>query len=62
MKTKFYLKESSTDKDSSYIKQIYIKHKHWNPPPAPSTVGEKLTEFDKSLQKALKNLKTTKPT
>jgi hypothetical protein len=35
--------------ESVYIKQIYIRNKHWNPEPAPPTVEDAITAFDKAL-------------
>ncbi len=35
-----------------YNKQIYVKNKHWDPPPAPSNIENKITEFEKALTTA----------
>jgi arsenate reductase-like glutaredoxin family protein len=59
IRTKYYLKENGLNTDNNYIKQIYKKNKNWNPPPASSTIEDKLTQFEKSL-KELQNTLTRK--
>jgi len=38
--------------DQEYEKQIYVKNKSWNPPPALLIIKKKITEFEKELKKA----------
>jgi hypothetical protein len=52
IRTREYLKKSTTLQDSTYIKQIYLKNKHWHPPAASMTIEDKITEFEKELKKA----------
>jgi hypothetical protein len=47
-----YLNECATHNNTEYIKQIYVKNIHWNPPPAPTHIENKITEFKKALQAA----------
>jgi hypothetical protein len=49
IRTMYHLKECGATNDEDYIKQIYIKNKTWNPPPAPIQIEDKLTEFEESL-------------
>jgi len=49
--TKYHLQRLGQATDSTYIKQIYKKNKHWNPEPAPTLVEDTITIFDKSLHK-----------
>jgi hypothetical protein len=67
IRTKHYLTQNNTnnknnvDNASSYISQIYVKLQGWNPPPAPITVENRLTDFEKLLEKAIqKNKKRRK--
>jgi hypothetical protein len=64
IRTKYFLEDSNLTNDNNYIKQIYVKNRHWNPPPAPLPIEDKLTEFEKALKAAhLKQaFKTTKRT
>jgi hypothetical protein len=41
IRTKFYLKKNGTVDSMNYIKQLYIKKKNWNPPPAPASIKNK---------------------
>ncbi len=50
IRTKYYLQGTNLQQKSEYIKQIYIKNKYWNPPPAPILIEEKITEFEKKLK------------
>ncbi len=50
IRTATFLNESTSNTDSAYIKQIYIKNKQWNPPPASATLEEKITAFEKTLR------------
>jgi len=52
IRTREYLKNSETLQDSTYIKQLYLKNKHWHPPAASMTIEDKITEFEKELKKA----------
>ena len=62
IRTKYFLEDNSMANDNNYIKQIYVKNKHWNPPPAPMPIEDKLTEFEKALKDAhlKQTFKTTK--
>jgi len=53
IRTHYYLKECSANNDTEYIKQIYVKNRNWNPPPAPINIENKITEFERALQAAL---------
>ena len=52
IRTMYYLKQCNTNNNTEYIKQIYVKNKTWNPPPASNEIEDKLTEFEKTLQDA----------
>jgi hypothetical protein len=54
--TKYCLDEGSINNPNEYIKQLYIKNKNWNPPPAPNLIEEKITEFEKCLKKSYNTL------
>jgi hypothetical protein len=57
IRSTFYLKHSQVQNpDDSYEKQIYVKIKNWDPPPAPLEIEEKITSFEKEL-KAKQHLK-----
>jgi len=58
IRTKCYLQDTDLQQKSEYIKQIYIKNKHWNPPPAPILIEEKITEFEKKLKRLQQNYRT----
>jgi len=58
IRTKYHLQRLGQATDSTYIKQIYIKNKHWNPEPAPTLVKDTITIFDKSLHKMQDALNT----
>jgi len=53
IRTKIYLKENNLLNNSEYLKQIYKKNLSWHPPPAPSIIEEKITEFEKALKALL---------
>ncbi len=50
IRTKYYLKELGIPDGQDYEKQIYMKNKYWNPPPAPLTFKNKITEFEKEIK------------
>ncbi len=50
IRTKFHLKELGCLTDQIYEKQIYIKNKLWNPPPASLLIETKLIDFKKELK------------
>jgi hypothetical protein len=56
IRTKYCLDESNTSSSNEYVKQLYIRNKNWNPPPAPTLIEEKITEFEKLLKKSHKTL------
>jgi len=52
IRTAHYLKENNIADNMEYNKQIYLKNKHWDPPPAPSNIENKIMEFEKALTTA----------
>jgi hypothetical protein len=50
IRTTHYLNDTRAPINDSYEKQIYIKNKYWNPPPAPMLIEDKLTQFEKALK------------
>ena len=50
IRTAVFLNQSATETDSTYVKQIYIKNKQWNPPPASLLIENYITEFEKNLK------------
>jgi hypothetical protein len=50
VRTKCYVDSSDTARGNDYIKQIYVKNKTWNPPPAPTIIEDKLIIFEKQLK------------
>jgi hypothetical protein len=55
IRTKIHLKQLQSENNSEYIKQLYIKNRNWNPPPAPIDIENKLVDFDKALNKNTMN-------
>jgi len=49
IRTKHYLKHKTPNTSNSYIPQLYIRLKNWNPPPATEDVENRLTRFEKLL-------------
>jgi wyosine [tRNA(Phe)-imidazoG37] synthetase (radical SAM superfamily) len=56
IRTREFLKTSNTLQDSNYIKQIYLKNRNWNPPPASMSIEAKITDFEKKLKSAHREL------
>jgi hypothetical protein len=56
IRTTFQLQHLTKPDDSTYIKQIYIKNKTWNPEPAPLHIEDKITSFEKILKTEQNNL------
>jgi hypothetical protein len=54
IRTKHHLITSNKPQNQSYNPQIYVKLKGWNPPPAPLTTEECMTNFEKKLKEAIK--------
>ena len=52
------LQSSGLNPTSHYEKQIYIKNSNWHPPPAPLTIENKITEFEKALKDKQRHLET----
>jgi len=50
IRTKHFLSENGIIDNNSYEKQIYVKNSTWNPPPAPISIENKITEFEKYLK------------
>jgi hypothetical protein len=51
IRTRYHLKDTVTEGESTYIPQIYIKNKNWNPLPAPIEIENQLTIFEKALKR-----------
>jgi len=58
IKTLYHRKELGINKDNHYEKQIYMKNRLWNPPPAPLLLEDKLTDFDKEAKAKQEGLLT----
>jgi hypothetical protein len=56
IRTKHYLEENQIENDSKYIKQLYVKNRNWNPPPASNAIEEGITKCEKHLRKAHNSL------
>jgi hypothetical protein len=56
IRTKYFLLDNNYQGSTEYVKQIYKKNTRWNPPAAPLTVEDKITDFEKSLKTAQQNL------
>ncbi len=56
IRTKTFLNSIGQTTDQEYEKQIYVRNKSWNPPPAPLLIENKLTDFEKELKKAQSKL------
>jgi len=54
IRTKFYLQRNPSTK-IDYIPQLYIKLKGWDPPPAPISVEDAITLFEKQLKIAIQH-------
>ncbi len=52
IRTAYFLKKNGTTQDADYIKQIYLKNKQWNPPPASMEIEDSITRFETSLKHA----------
>jgi hypothetical protein len=50
IRTTHYLNATGAPINDRYEKQIFIKNKNWNPPPAPMLIEDKLTQFEKALK------------
>jgi hypothetical protein len=50
IRTHHFLQTNGLNTTSKYEKQIYIKNTNWHPPPAPSIIVDKMTEFEKALK------------
>jgi hypothetical protein len=65
IRTRYYLQHNNGLSDSNdYIKQLYIKNKNWDPPPATNTIEDSITSFEKLLKSehsklTMKHRKTT---
>jgi len=49
IRIRYFLLDNSTAANPNYEKQIYVKNDKWHPPPAPISVEDKITDFEKSL-------------
>jgi hypothetical protein len=52
IRTKLLIDYIGNSMNQEYEKQIYIKNKSWNPPPAPLFIENKISEFEKELKKS----------
>ena len=53
-----FLQSGGINSTSHYKKQIYIKNTNWHPSPAPLTIENKITEFEKALKDKQHHLET----
>jgi hypothetical protein len=53
IRTKQYLLKNNPSPSGSYIPQIYVKLKDWNPPPASTEIENRITLFEKHLKKTI---------
>ncbi len=49
IRTKQYLLKNNPSPSGTYIPQIYVKLKDWNPPPASTEIENRITLFEKHL-------------
>jgi len=52
-----YIIENNHNKRCEYISQLYIKVHNWQPPPATNTIENELTNFEKTMERAIENHK-----
>ena len=52
-----YIIENNHNKQCEYIPQLYIKVHNWQPPPATNTIENELTNFEKTMERAIENHK-----
>jgi len=52
IRTKLFLDSIGLPTNQEYEKQIYVKNRSWNPPPASLFLENKITEFKKELKKS----------
>jgi len=50
IRTKCYLEKHGIINNVDYIKELNVKNKYWSPPPASSSIEDKLTQFKKLLK------------
>jgi hypothetical protein len=56
IRTRYYLQNNNGLSDSNdYIKQLYIKNKNWDPPPATNTIEDSITSFENSQRASIPN-------
>jgi hypothetical protein len=60
IRTKQHLLQNKDNTSETYIPQIYVKLKGWNPPPALLDIENRITDFEKNLQNAIKSNKNSK--
>jgi hypothetical protein len=53
IRNKQYILENTQPKPIEYIPQLYVKLKHWNPPPATNQIEDQLTNFSKLMERAI---------
>jgi len=53
IRNKQYILENTQPKPIEYTPQLYIKLKHWNPPPATNQIEDQLTHFRKMMERAI---------
>jgi hypothetical protein len=52
-----YIIDNNHNKRCAYIPQLYIKVQNWQPPPATNTIENELTNFEKTMERAIENHK-----
>ncbi len=50
IRTRYFLQQNNVNSNKEYIKQLYIKNKNWDPPPASNLIETKITIFEKLLK------------
>jgi hypothetical protein len=59
IRTRHYLQENNgISNNSEYIKQLYLRNKNWDPPPASNIIEDSITSFEKSMKNAHAKLST----
>jgi hypothetical protein len=56
IRTQHFLNTNGIEGTADYIKQLYIKNKYWNPPPASNRIEESIMHCEKQLKQAQRTL------
>jgi hypothetical protein len=51
IRTHNYLQNNNIDTDTHYDKQIYVRNATWHPPPAPLSIEDEITDFEKAIKR-----------